>query len=743
MNTRYTLDDGNVWRRSSHSEPFPYTDGRAFEDRLLRAVSGAGRVDTFAPELRDAIIDWPTEYHLSRSRHCLLRPLGIEPGDKVLELGCGCGALTRFLGEIGAEVVAIEGSAARSRIAAERCRGLRGVRIVCEDLLEFETVDLFDWVIMVGVIEYAPLYSADSKPVESYLKRAAHFLRPDGKMVVAVENQLGLKYFNGCSEDHLGIPFAGIEDLYSTRGAVTYGKRELERRLRSCGLVRQEWFYPFPDYKLPSVILGERAFETPSFNAADLLVRVKARDYGGQTVRFFEESLVHRTLERNGILPDMSNSFMVVAGKDSATFKPTANETIAWAFAVHRHEQFVTQTTFVREGAQILVLKSALGPTQPASENMPCTPPVLQRLESSIYRKGRLSIWRVVEAGARNASLDEMAAAFLPWCDELLSRAGTVSELGARCVGGHGRLADYCIDGALMDCTPFNLLECDDGPALIDQEWVWPQSVPVGRILCRGVLHSLALPLARAHTYEVQTIVERLCAMRGLAVDQADVAAWLTLEAEFLAAVGSPVPETSGHFASRSHLIAIYPELVRRIQEASRLQEELARTQRVHALDCAELQQRLAQSDTSRAQLEVDVRGRSERIEAMKHVLASQTAICATLMRDLSDAAEAVRAADKRANDAHRAAEIANDKQHHLAQEVITLRKSIESTLRESEAAQQARAAVEQSIHLLLASSSWRLTAPLRHFKESLRRLVRAMQRLEASRRARPAATVG
>ena len=66
-----------------------------------------------------------------------MRPLAIRPGDKVLELGCGCGAITRFLGELGADVTAVESSLQRASIASERCRDLQNVKIVLDDLLDF------------------------------------------------------------------------------------------------------------------------------------------------------------------------------------------------------------------------------------------------------------------------------------------------------------------------------------------------------------------------------------------------------------------------------------------------------------------------------------------------------------------------------------------------------------------------------------------------------------------------------
>src|ERR1039458_2432232 len=145
----------HLFHRATVNE-FAYSDGA--EDRLLGLVSQAKDRGTFSPELAGAISDWPSEYHLSRARHCLVRPLGIRAGDKVLELGCGCGAVTRYLGEIGANVVAVEGSLARARVAAERIRDLANVRVVVDDLLRFDTEETFDWVFLIGVLEYAAVF---------------------------------------------------------------------------------------------------------------------------------------------------------------------------------------------------------------------------------------------------------------------------------------------------------------------------------------------------------------------------------------------------------------------------------------------------------------------------------------------------------------------------------------------------------------------------------------------------------
>lgn len=65
--------------------------------------------------------------------------MNIQAGEDVLELGCGCGAMTRYLGEIGAIVDSIEGTSSRARIAGERCRELENVKIHVDNFLEYES----------------------------------------------------------------------------------------------------------------------------------------------------------------------------------------------------------------------------------------------------------------------------------------------------------------------------------------------------------------------------------------------------------------------------------------------------------------------------------------------------------------------------------------------------------------------------------------------------------------------------
>ncbi len=59
--------------------------------------------------------------------------------------------------------------------------------------------ETFDVVTLIGVLEYARVYGGPGGEVK-LLQQARSYLKPDGLLVLAMENQLGLKYFAGIPE---------------------------------------------------------------------------------------------------------------------------------------------------------------------------------------------------------------------------------------------------------------------------------------------------------------------------------------------------------------------------------------------------------------------------------------------------------------------------------------------------------------------------------------------------------------
>src|SRR5690606_11439137 len=90
------------------------------------------------------------------------------------------------------------------------------------------------------------------------LKKLHSMLAPGGKLVVAIENKLGLKYWAGATEDHTGKIFEGIYGYPDHNDKVrTYSRKEMADRLIDAGFGSTYFYYPYPDYKLPYLIYSD------------------------------------------------------------------------------------------------------------------------------------------------------------------------------------------------------------------------------------------------------------------------------------------------------------------------------------------------------------------------------------------------------------------------------------------------------------------------------------------------------
>ncbi|MDO4682725.1 MAG: class I SAM-dependent methyltransferase [Lautropia sp.] len=556
------------------AEAFGYSEGAEAEQRLLDIVESVSDRSTFSPEWLERIVDWSTRYHFTRARHCLVRPLDIQPGERVLELGCGAGAITRYLGETGAEVTAVEGSQARAKVAAARCADLPNVTVIADDLQAVDVQGQYDWVTLIGVLEYAAAYSTEEKPYQAYLASAIRHLKPGGKVVIAIENQLGLKYFNGCGEDHLGQVFVGLQDLYPARGARTFGRQALAAVLSRAGLTRQQWLYPYPDYKVPSVVLTDAALQHEGFNAADLLLRNHSEDYTADRPRLFDEALVNRVLGENGLLGDFSPSFLVVAqlaGAEnqkivSAGWQPGA---LAWSFAaVHRQVCFSTETRFqALSDGNIRVAKQRIRPDLVAQKPLFGEHRISLSVETSDYFQGWQQAWSALHAHAAHGTIDAMVDALLPWAENLLASAqvgqsplvatsllsaeGTSSGdtpavpeaagSGTSATAPGKPLRLLVLPGQALDWVPFNVLVNGQGlQQVIDQEWQVSCPIPAGWVLTRGILHALHVgQVPKDKLGSIRRVILALADVCGYYVTHEDIEQWLSLEEGFLRSVSA------------------------------------------------------------------------------------------------------------------------------------------------------------------------------------------------------------
>ena len=308
----------SIWNTPDFKE-ISYNDGDEVENRILSNITNANDISVMSNELRKYCIDWPSIYHLSSLRANLLRPLeDILKSYEVLEVGAGCGAITRYLGEVGSKVVGLEVVCAERVIASARNRDLDNVSIVSDNFNNFKCKKKFDLVTLIGVLEYSSMFIDGQEPHLKMLKLAKNFLKPNGKIILAIENQLGIKYFAGSPEDHIGKPMFGIEGRYKSHHPKTFGRESLSNLLMEAGFSNLEFLSPYPDYKLPVSIITEEGFNNEIFDASLLASQSASSDLQMPSVQNFSLELAYPQLFANKLGLEMSNSFLVVASLESS-----------------------------------------------------------------------------------------------------------------------------------------------------------------------------------------------------------------------------------------------------------------------------------------------------------------------------------------------------------------------------------------------------------------------------------------
>lgn len=281
-----------------------YSDGEV-EDELLE-IAKNNTEEQLNRVISDKC-DWVILYHFSHIRQNIVSWIPINGEDTVLEIGSGCGAITGALASKAKKVTCVDLSKKRSLVNAYRNDTYDNIEIMVGNFKDVEPhLPQYDYVTLIGVFEYGESYIGGKTPYQDFLNIIKTHLKPRGKLVIAIENRWGLKYFAGCREDHFGTFFEGINGYTDRKGVRTFTRMELEQLFDICGLLKRKFYYPYPDYKLPWVIYSDDYMPKPG----DL--RMNKANYDRDRLVVFEEDKVFDDCIREGVFDKFSNSYLVV-----------------------------------------------------------------------------------------------------------------------------------------------------------------------------------------------------------------------------------------------------------------------------------------------------------------------------------------------------------------------------------------------------------------------------------------------
>lgn len=498
---------------------------------IARIVAEASDVSSLSVEIRRACTDPFTQYHLSAMRANVLRHYESLLNGCILEVGAGCGAVTRYLGELEATtVVAFEHDPSLAAVARDRTRNLSNVEVVAGNWMRFNPVAQFDAVVIPDADGHVLAGSRVRGGWEDLVRKAHSLLKPDGVLIFAFENQLGLKYLAGTPHGLSNGMIEGPESVSVVADRVAWNRLTSEEILREAGFESVVMAAPFPDHRVASSIVTAEGFRRSDFDASAFAIQTARRDVISSGAPSTQLELAWRSAFENQIGLELANSLIVVASKGRGPYR--ASGVLAEHYTIDRIPAFCKRIVFeASEEGAVAVRYKPLAVSSHASES---DQGLLRFVcpETAEYVFGVPLSWTFIRAlSADNWTLSDVAQSLRVYIDSLrtlISEKGAAADLSS---------PYELLPGEFFDATPNNIIVTKSGAAkLIDEEWTLVQGIELGHLLMRSALGILSGISRLGRSSEGATLsrfefVDGLLRSVGIKPESLDYSRYIELEA--------------------------------------------------------------------------------------------------------------------------------------------------------------------------------------------------------------------
>ncbi len=401
-------------------------------------IAGTADLTAYSRDLLRRSGDDRWAYHLSYRRHNLLESIAelFDRRGAALELGAGCGAVTRWLGERFRRVDAIEAARPAAVAARLRTRGMENVRIYCGDPPGTTFEGPYSLISLAGVDKPSALLSAG----------LAGSLCEDGILVLA--------FGNGTRGPDGSIEFLSRERLAS--------------ELSGYGLRQMQFYHVFPDHGFAETIIAE----------SDEIRHLKPYNW------IKKEFGPPRGMPGHLLLKEMVDSAGLwrLPGSLLALASRSGNVNLRTGWLINKFynneahdEKFHHRITLERAGSYDYVVKRApIGRGQAHVD----LKKLEFRLEDGVYVPGELLSLKFFRAAMINDGGTSMGKVTRILHDRLILDYAT---------GGTDREGYPLVKGDAMDYTFWNLVVRKNGElSFIDKKWRMKNDIPADFVLFRN-----------------------------------------------------------------------------------------------------------------------------------------------------------------------------------------------------------------------------------------------------------------
>lgn len=171
---------------------------------------------------------------------------------------------------------------------------------------EFQIQGEYDYITLIGTYEKAPIIIKDKNSYSELLKMLKKHLKPNGIILLAIDNRLGVKYLSGAKNKNYSHIFEGIESKIRNGQPNLLLKQEIIKFIKEAEFKDYKFYYPLPDYKHTNSIFTDEFL--PKSNQSKILYPVHYED--GSIVVYNEINLIKQICDI-GQFDNFTNAYFV------------------------------------------------------------------------------------------------------------------------------------------------------------------------------------------------------------------------------------------------------------------------------------------------------------------------------------------------------------------------------------------------------------------------------------------------
>ena len=240
---------------------------------------------------------------LSEIRENILNWYTFKENATILEIEPNYGEITGLLCDKASKVVGIENSLKKAEAIQKRHENKENLEIIVGNIENIELQEKFDYITLIGTIEN--LSNIFTGSIEEYIELIKKFLKEDGKIILAIDNKIGMKYFS--KTDSTGI------SIENHNGKNLIGLKELKKIIKDTKLIENKIYYPMPDYKFTNAIFTDEKLLSKNNLSRNIIYNSE------DTIKFYEENNAYKQIleEDKEIFKMFANSYLIEIGKEN------------------------------------------------------------------------------------------------------------------------------------------------------------------------------------------------------------------------------------------------------------------------------------------------------------------------------------------------------------------------------------------------------------------------------------------